>query len=64
MADHPRRTSLWRPPTRRAFVAMISAAAASLAVMRREGMRTDREQPDEARSHSSHTGATRWIGHC
>jgi hypothetical protein len=47
---------VWRPPTRRAFVAMLGAAAASLA------LREKRPKDDPPRS--SHTGPTRWIGHC
>lgn len=46
----------WRPPTRRAFVAMLGAAAASLAL---RDMR-----PAEEPARSTWTGKTRWIGHC
>jgi hypothetical protein len=52
--DEPK--TAWRPPTRRAFVAMLGAAAASLAL---------RDKPatvDPPRS--TWTGKTRWIGHC
>lgn len=52
--DKPART--WRPPTRRAFVAMIGAAAASLAV------RETKPATDPPRS--TWSGTTRWIGHC
>jgi hypothetical protein len=47
----------WRPPTRRAFVAMLGAAAAALAL---------REQTPIApeRPRSTWAGKTRWIGHC
>ena len=46
----------WRPPTRRAFVAMLGAAAAALA------LREPRPKADPLRSTGS--GITRWIGHC
>ncbi len=47
-----------RPPTRRAFVAMIGAAAAAFALR-------DHEQPVTAEVPPSQwTGRTRWIGHC
>ncbi len=52
----PKPAPTWRPPTRRAFVAMLGAAAASLAV---RGMR----EPDDP-PRSPRTPATRWIGHC
>ncbi len=42
---------VWRPPTRRAFVAMLGAAAALLAVRTR-----DRERAPKP--------TTLWIGHC
>ena len=59
----------WRAPTRRAFVAMIGAAAAALTV------RDPRKPADPPRSTSAgpemertseRRGAepTRWIGHC
>ena len=51
-----RREKVWRPPTRRAFVAMLGAAAAALAL--REQQAKD-DPPQLAR-----TGPTRWIGHC
>jgi hypothetical protein len=54
-ADTPATT--WRPPTRRAFVAMIGAAAAALAL--REKRRSAGDPP-----RSPHTGKTLWIGHC
>jgi hypothetical protein len=50
----------WRPPTRRAFVAMLGAAA--LAVRARRGLFGD--GPDEDRPRQTWTGTTRWIGHC
>jgi hypothetical protein len=48
----------WRPPTRRAFVAMLGAAAAALAVRGR------RDAAPAAPPRSTWTGKTRWIGHC
>jgi hypothetical protein len=51
------KTSPWRPPTRRAFVAMLGAAAAALAL--REQAKPDPELPRQ-----TWAGATRWIGHC
>jgi len=56
-ADRGAARSPWRPPTRRAFVAMLGAAAAALAV--RERAPTDDEPPRKPS-----TGTTRWIGHC
>lgn len=47
----------WRPPTRRAFVAMLGAAAAAIAV--RDTTPSEAERP-----RSTRTGTTRWIGHC
>ncbi len=47
---------VWRPPTRRAFVAMLGAAAASLA-LRDQGPKADPPR-------STSNGTTRWIGHC
>ena len=52
--------SPWRPPTRRAFVAMIGAAAAALAVRNRDVLGPS----DEDRPRSPWRGTTRWIGHC
>ena len=45
----------WRPPTRRAFVAMLGAAAAAIAL---------REKPKADPPRSTWAGSTRWIGHC
>jgi hypothetical protein len=50
------REKVWRPPTRRAFVAMLGAAAAALA------LREQQAKDDPPRS--PRTGTTRWIGHC
>ena len=55
MSDKPKQT--WRPPTRRAFVAMIGAAAAALAV--RETV-----PADPPRQTSNGQRIPRWIGHC
>ncbi len=52
--DDPKTT--WRAPTRRAFVAMLGAAAASLA------LRDTKPSVDPPRS--TWAGKTRWIGHC
>ena len=46
---------VWRPPTRRAFVAMLASAAAAIAL---------REQPPREPARSTWAGTTRWIGHC
>jgi hypothetical protein len=46
----------WRPPTRRAFVAMLGAAAAALTV--RDPL------PESDPPRSTWSGTTRWIGHC
>jgi hypothetical protein len=59
--------SPWRPPTRRAFVTMLGAAAATLAVRDRARLRTESDPADTAdadRPRSTWTGTTRWIGHC
>ena len=53
-----KKSAPWRPPTRRAFVAMLAAAAAALAV--RESEREPAGDPPR----STWTGTTRWIGHC
>jgi hypothetical protein len=47
----------WRPPTRRAFVAMLGAAAAALAIR-------DKTPAPADPPRSTWTGKTRWIGHC
>jgi hypothetical protein len=47
---------IWRAPTRRAFVAMLGAAAASLALRDRK--------PEADPLRRTATGKTRWIGHC
>lgn len=53
-----KRKPAWRPPTRRAFVAILGAAAAALAV------KATRVPLDDARPRSPWAGKTRWIGHC
>jgi hypothetical protein len=64
------RGTAWRTPTRRAFVGMIAAGAAALAVQRPvrnaiEAARSDGDAGDDAdRPRSTWTGTTRWIGHC
>jgi hypothetical protein len=55
MKNKPKHAT-WRPPTRRAFVAMLGAAAAAFAV--RDKL------PEPERPRSTWTGTTRWIGHC
>jgi len=45
----------WRPPTRRAFVAMLGLGAAALAVRNKRTKQAER---------STWAGTTRWIGHC
>ena len=55
----------WQPPTRRAFVAMLGAAAALLAVRDRGALdRGPDDRADDDRPPSAWTGTTRWIGHC
>lgn len=53
-------SSPWKAPTRRAFVAMIGAATAALAVRNRDVL----VPSEEDRPRSPWTGKTRWIGHC
>lgn len=48
----------WRPPTRRAFVAMLGAAAATLAVGERARRRVRRATPAPAAA-----AKPLWIGH-
>ena len=48
----------WRPPTRRAFVGMLAAAAAAFAV--RDATHDAPGDPPR----SAWSGTTRWIGHC
>lgn len=63
MDEDDRKTarSPWRAPTRRAFVAMISAAAAALVAPSRPrlvSVATPADEPPRRRS------PTIWIGHC
>ncbi|TMQ08194.1 MAG: twin-arginine translocation signal domain-containing protein [Deltaproteobacteria bacterium] len=51
--------SPWRPPTRRAFVAMLTAAAAAAALAIEKRPARDDDDPPRR-----FTGTTRWIGHC
>ncbi len=53
--------STWRPPTRRAFVGMIGAAAAALAIRQRAPEAAEATEATEARNL---TARPRWIGHC
>lgn len=57
-----RPSGIWRPPTRRAFVAMLSAAATALAIQHRARVADSSAGDDRPRS--TWTGTTRWIGHC
>jgi len=57
-------SSSWRVPTRRAFVAMLGAAAAALAVDHRPRVSPAREPAEDDRPRTAWTGTTRWIGHC
>ncbi len=59
MKDDKKQT--WRPPTRRAFVAMLGAAAAALAVRTQT---QSSSEPEPERPPSTWSGTTRWIGHC
>ena len=58
----PRLATPWRPPTRRAFVTMLGAAAAALALAPR--VKKLGTPSDDDRPRSTWTGTTRWIGHC
>ena len=50
----------WRPPTRRAFVAMVTAAAAAIAVYDKQHQQHETGEP----ARNTWAGTTRWIGHC
>ena len=52
----------WRPPTRRAFVAMLAAAASTLVVQSGTRLLPGAAHNDTLRYTPS--GKTRWIGHC
>jgi hypothetical protein len=60
-AGKPQRAP-WRPPTRRAFVAMISAAAAALAAPSRARLVSVAASADVDPPRLR--APTRWIGHC
>jgi hypothetical protein len=67
-ATTPGQSSPWRPPTRRAFVAALGAAAAALAA-RGRGLDpiTARSAADNARDDAGDRPrrlTTRWVGHC
>ncbi len=47
----------WRPPTRRAFVAMLGAAAAAFAMR-------DRAPVEDRTPRDPKSGLPVWIGHC
>ena len=53
--DTKKESTTWRAPTRRAFVAMLGAAAAALVV---------RETKPVEPARQPWKGRTRWIGHC
>jgi len=57
VSDPGKPSTPWRPPTRRAFVAMLGAAAAALAVR-------DRGLASDDRPRQTWNGTTRWVGHC
>lgn len=56
-ADAPRRPQGWRPPTRRAFVAMLGAAAAAVALRPRARRMREAERPEPGEAKPI------WIGH-
>ena len=55
--DDDTKPTTWRPPTRRAFVAMLGAAAAAVTLR-------SKPQPETDPPRSTWSGTTRWIGHC
>ncbi len=64
----PRPASPWRPPTRRAFVAALGAAAAALAA-RSRGVdliagRAVAEPEPTSEDDRPRRLTTRWVGHC
>ncbi len=62
--DRNKAPSTMRLPTRRAFVAMIGAAAAAIAVRERlTPLGTPLPTPIDP-PQRPWTGSTRWIGHC
>ncbi|NVB84982.1 MAG: hypothetical protein HOV81_41830 [Kofleriaceae bacterium] len=60
MSDHTDEKSKmpWRPPTRRAFVTMLGAAAAALA------LREKKLRAPAGVSGATEPKKTIWIGHC
>lgn len=61
--------SPWRPPTRRAFVAMLGAAATALAVRTPTGLvaelgADDGDEGTGRRRRRTGASKTIWIGHC
>jgi hypothetical protein len=64
----PRPQSPWRPPTRRAFVAALGAAAAVLAARSRGAALiaggTQAEAERETAGDPPRRLTTRWVGHC
>ncbi|MFT3700277.1 MAG: twin-arginine translocation signal domain-containing protein [Kofleriaceae bacterium] len=50
----------WKPPTRRAFVAMLGAGAAMLAMPKPVAATPKLGPPDEDKA----PALPRWIGHC
>ena len=61
----PRRGTPWRPPTRRAFVAALGAAAAALAARRIDPI-TARGTAENVRDRAGDPPrlTTLWVGHC
>ena len=57
MKRDDKHSTTWRPPTRRAFVAMLGAAAAALALRERAPVKVDPLR-------STWNGKPRWPGHC
>jgi hypothetical protein len=53
----PKVTPPWRPPTRRAFVAMLGMAGAAAAALT---LRSKKKRESAATTKAT----TRWIGHC
>jgi len=62
MTDRKTKPPPWRPPTRRAFVAMLAAAASTLVVHRGTRLLPGAAPHDDLRR--TPAGKTRWIGHC
>ena len=58
------KTTPWRPPTRRAFVAMIGAAAAALAFDNKVKADPSRKPAVRQLGPEAVAQLPRWIGHC